>query len=226
MLKRLLFGLVLLLLPASAIAQDGLYVALYGGATKSYTYYHTLFLGSPSKGVGSWAAWNAGAGIKFGKPSVRIVGPFRAGVEAEVFASSSEFKGVRLGFTFCEAAGIPFICDTQSATTLRSVSFAPNLILSLPSGLVEPYFGGGPIVQLAELRLAGIAQKDIGFGAQALAGMRMRLTNRIALLGEYQLVWAMNSFRRQGGYPGAPLTTGLNFNTWTSSVNWGVVYHF
>ena len=56
----------------------------------------------------------------------------------------------------------------------------------LPNGRLQPYLGVGPAIFFADVSTFGAAHRDTTVGVQALAGLKVFLSRRVSLFGEYK----------------------------------------
>lgn len=135
------------------------------------------------------------------------------GVEAEVFTTTPDAKRQRVTLTAPSGASASF---TQSRTDVHVTTVALNAMLRYPGERFQPYAGAGFGVFIAG---AG-GQSDTAPGLNALAGLRVKLTEHVGLFGEYKYNRAAFSF--------SPSSTSLGYDTTYQAhhVAVGVSYHF
>lgn len=113
------------------------------------------------------------------------------GLEAEAFTTTPHVKQqpvtACLG-SFCAPLG------TMPGSHLRVTTLAFNLIARYPGERIQPYIGGGLGVFFARSSNGTTSTDDAVPGANALAGVRLFVTKRIAVFGEYKFQYAHFNF--------------------------------
>ncbi len=166
------------------------YVALYGGLTIPESLQH-------AHGTGPFASVKltdldlARSAILGGKLGIRFPGRARwLGVETEFFYTNPHVKQQNV------TATIPGLSSTGPfpGAHMRVATWAFNLIARYPGELFQPYIGVGPGIFWG--RISGNDVNAVGnsfgtgsdgsLGLNVLGGVRLLLTQRLAVFGEYK----------------------------------------
>ena len=101
-------------------------------------------------------------------------------------------------------------------------TLAFNLLLRYPGKVLQPYAGVGVGVFFARQRDAGSgeSQSSTAPGLNVLGGLRWKVTEHVALFGEYKYDRARFSFSS------TPSLTGYDATYSANSFVFGVGYHF
>ena len=148
------------------------------------------------------------------------------GVELEGFVTNTNRPQQRL------TLGIPgtgnVLVDETGATN-RVIVLAPNLVVRYQAGAFEPYIAVGPgVFFLHQQQLATTSggltysQSNTGFGLNTQVGLRYRITDHVALFGEWKFNYARIDLSGQadaGHY-------GINTLVTLHHFVLGVGYHF
>ena len=148
------------------------------------------------------------------------------GLELEGFMTTPNRPQQRL------TLGVPGtgnISVVESGATNRVVVVSPNLVLRYQAGAVEPYIAVGPgVFFLHQKQLSttpgGLtySQSNMGYGLNTQVGLRYRLTQHLALFGEWKFNYARVDLSGQadaGHY-------GINTLVTLHHFVFGVGYHF
>lgn len=137
-----------------------------------------------------------------------------AGVEVEAFTATPDVKAQGVAVT---APGVGPLSLQQPQLDVRVTTLAFNALARYPGDVLQPYAGVGLGVFFASI---GNNQSDTAPGLNALAGLRMKVTQQVGLFAEYKYNRAAFSFE--------PSRTALGLDTTYQAhhVVFGVGYHF
>lgn len=104
------------------------------------------------------------------------------GAEFDLYGSRPSIKAQSISGTFPDLAGV----NSVSRTTLTMVHWNANLLMRYPGEMLQPYVGAGVGWNLGFLGASNfsVADGSISPGLNLLAGMRVFVTEKIALFGE------------------------------------------
>lgn len=142
------------------------------------------------------------------------------GVETEVFNSTPHVKQQEVTTT---GAGIPVGTATQAGLNNRVLTWAPLVVvIRYQAGAFEPYAGVGLGVFFSRISdgTGSSSSTDVGLNTQL--GMRYRVTNNLALFGEWKFNHANISHSNFLGVNGVDFSASYNANI----LAFGAGYHF
>ncbi|MEP6891127.1 MAG: outer membrane beta-barrel protein [Nitrospirota bacterium] len=148
------------------------------------------------------------------------------GIELEGFITTPHRPQQRLTLGL---PGTGSILVDESGATNRIVVVSPNVVFRYQAGAFEPYIAAGPgIFFLHQRQLSttpgGLtySQSDTGFGLNTQVGLRYRLTEHVALFGEWKFNYARVDLSGQAdaGHYGIDTLVTLHHFVF------GVGYHF
>jgi opacity protein-like surface antigen len=149
------------------------------------------------------------------------------GIETEVFHANPHVKQQSVtvtlppGFIFVPP-GSRSVTAVSDGSYLRVVTWATNLVVRYPGTRVQPYAGVGLGVFFVRTNDAGDpdSQSSISPGLNVLAGLRVLLTDHVAIFGEWKFNHTRFSFDGQGNAPPFDATYNAHHTLF------GVGYHF
>jgi opacity protein-like surface antigen len=162
------------------------YVALYGGLTIPQSLQDAHGTG-PLSSVELTNLDLVRSAIYGGKLGIRFPGRDRwAGLETEFFYTNPHVKQQDIGFT---GGGVPPFTVNFAGAHVRIATWAVNWIVRYPGERFQPYVGVGPGIFWG--RMSGSEAElgtgsDTSLGLNALGGVRLLLTQRLAVFGEYK----------------------------------------
>ncbi len=118
------------------------------------------------------------------------------GIEADAYHFSPDSERNNVPITG-NTAGVPIPAGTTVSLGANRASIAVlgfhlmgrlRFLQSseLPNGRLQPYLGVGPGIFFADVSTFGVAHRDTTVGVQALAGLKVFLSRRVSLFGEYK----------------------------------------
>lgn len=145
------------------------------------------------------------------------------GVETEVFNTTPHFKQQNATLAVAGAGSAPVSLSGQD---VRVLTWAPvNIIARYQAGALEPYVGVGLGVFFARVKdgPSGEASSTTKPGLNTQVGLRYRITQQVALFGEWKFNHANLSFD-----PSTPTnaTGGFKGDYNVHHLVFGVGYHF
>jgi opacity protein-like surface antigen len=141
---------------------------------------------------------------------------FNLGVEMEVFNSTPHVKQQDLTL-----AGIPL--GTAPGLNFRVLNWAPvNLMVRYQAGALEPYAGVGLGVFFTRLSDGTNSSSSTDIGLNTQLGLRYRVTNNLALFGEWKFNHANISHDNFLGANGLDFSANYNAHI----LAFGIGYHF
>lgn len=148
------------------------------------------------------------------------------GIELESFMTTPHRPQQRLTLG---APGLGTIQQDEGGATNRLVVVSPNLVARYQGGAFEPYVGVGPgIFFFHQQQLTAVAgersysQSNTGVGLNTQVGLRYRLTDHVALFGEWKFNYAHINLSGQADVG----HFGINAITTLHHFVFGVGYHF
>jgi opacity protein-like surface antigen len=211
----LYFATALLLLAAGVSAQAEVYVAGQVGVTLpqdlSKVQYNAV--GGNNLALQDSLMYGAKAGYYFDSMKFHN---FNLGVETEVFNTNPNIKqqnytigGVNLG--------------TRPGVNARILTWAPvNIVVRYQAGAFEPYAGVGIAVFFSHFAQGGSSSSATDGGPNTQLGLRYRVTDNVALFGEWKYNHANLNHSNFLGTNGLHVTANYN----ASLLAFGVGYHF
>jgi opacity protein-like surface antigen len=158
------------------------YIGLYGGLTSPERLHDVRGTGNLSgvKLTDLTLARSTIFGAKLGLfPSPKSW----VGIETEFFYTNPHVKQQDITFS----GAVPTTTTNFAGAHVRVATWAVNLILRYPGDRVQPYIGVGPGIFWG--RLSGVdlgTGSDTSLGLNALGGVRLLLTQWLAVFGEYK----------------------------------------
>jgi len=137
------------------------------------------------------------------------------GVETEVFNATPHLNQQNVILNGVNVVTLPGLSN-------RVLTWAPvNVIVRYQAGSLEPYAGVGLGVFFSHLSASGFSSSSTDVGLNTQVGLRYRVTNAIAMFGEWKYNWANISHENLAG-------TGLNHDADYRAHNFvfGLGYHF
>ncbi len=221
--RKVILGLAIMLgLMALPIGQDAaaeLYIGLYGGLTTPERFQNV-------KGIGDFDVVTltdldlARSTVYGAKLGVFPTPQSWLGLETEFFYTNPHVKQQDITFS---VLGVPVLTDNFAGAHVRMATWALNLIARYPNEHFQPYAGVGFGIFWARVSGAhtGLTPPDLGTssdtssGLNALGGIRIALTRRLALFGEYKYNQAVFDFGKTVGlhtfYEAHHFVGGLSF---------------
>ena len=140
---------------------------------------------------------------------------FNLGIETEVFNATPHIKQQNLTI-----AGVNF--GTQPGLTNRVLTWAPvNIVVRHQMGAFEPYAGVGLGVFFSHLSTEGFSSSSTDVGLNTQVGLRYRVTENLALFGEWKFNRANISHNNLAG---SGVNVAADYNA--HNLVFGVGYHF
>lgn len=146
------------------------------------------------------------------------------GVETEVFTSSPNLKQQ---VVTDRAPGVGTFQYNQPGAHIQATTVAANLVARYQMGAFEPYVGVGPGIFFIRSShpsygtgMSGYVDADVRPGLNTQLGLRYRLTEHVALFGEWKVNYTRFHLEPRGPYG------GVNANYLVNIFAFGVGYHF
>lgn len=145
---------------------------------------------------------------------------FNFGVETEVFNSTPHVKQQVATLT---TGGIPVGTGTLPGLTNRVLTWAPLVVVvRYQAGVFEPYAGVGLGVFFSRISDGTDSSSSTDVGLNTQLGIRCRVTNNLALFGEWKFNHANISHSNFLGANGVDFSANYNAHI----LAFGVGYHF
>ena len=138
------------------------------------------------------------------------------GIETEIFNATPHKKQQEV--TITQAGQAPVV--TTDSSLLRVTTVALNILARYPGERLQPYVGIGPGVFFARAQENATSQYSTSVGLNALAGLRVIVTQHVSIFGE----WKYNYTRLD--FPAAGALLGYSANYSANMLAFGVGYHF
>jgi hypothetical protein len=184
------------------VAQAETYVAGQAGITVPYSLNDVTFTSNPGLLTSNFdlktsVVYGAKLGHYFDQAKW-------LGIEAEVFNATPHLKQQNVAAVL---PGFGTFAGTEAGHTLRMTTAALNLVLRNQCGPLEPYAGAGIGVFMAHLAQAGVSsQNSTSPGLNALAGLRYRIGEHVALFGEWKFNYTKLDFSETSAADGFKAT--------------------
>jgi opacity protein-like surface antigen len=184
------------------IAQAETYIAGQAGVTVPYSLNDLTFTGNPGLVTSNFdlktsVAYGAKIGHYF--DAVKWLG-----VEGEVFNTTPHLKQQNVAAVL---PGFGTFAGTEAGHTLRVTTAAFNVVVRSQCGELEPYAGAGIGLFMAHLQQAGVSnQNSTTPGLNALAGLRYRIGEHVALFGEWKFNYTKLDFSETSAAEGFKAT--------------------
>ena len=156
------------------------YIAVYGGLTVPKSFQENSVLGVDLSNLEL-----ARSPMYVVKLGMFLPGQDRwSGLEAEFFYTNPHIKQQDITFS---GGGMPPTTVNFAGAHVRVATAAVNWIIRYPGDWFQPYIGAGPGIFWG--RISGVdfgTGSDTSLGLNALAGLRLFLTDNVAVFGEYK----------------------------------------
>lgn len=143
------------------------------------------------------------------------MGGFNLGIETEVYSAKANIKNQNVII-----GGINF--GSLGEIKNRVTTWAPfNVVVRYQAGVLEPYAGVGLGVFFSSLSSGNTTDTSTDVGLNTQVGLRVRVTNNVALFGEWK-------FNHAGGVSHNIANTGINISAdYNANVlAFGAAFHF